>query len=1310
MKTLLKANEHSKNFLLKTLIGVAFAFVLIIPLNATKANAQVPVSDQTFGQCIGEELAAYMNALIAAKQSGQIPDNIKLLSPAFNMTSPTFNGIVNGMKDAGANFNGLDGVSGNVYNVGGQNISYYMENVKSAFPGAKIIITETGTFDHSEDGIRDLASELNKLEQDDQIAGALLFNGLGTNGGWDSHDFDPDVIRNQLCGGSCEGKKIGINTATFFSQYSKSESEYYSQAKSVGSNWQLSIADGAQYESARNGISNAIANGMTPIVRIGVGDSSHGFDSPATYASYLAQLAADFPGQDIYAIAGPNEPDLEKWLSPDCYDRIVYTAPACSGPYDFEPVSYRGEVIGLSNGSAPWQLSAALSDVTGENDIDTVADRLTANLKIQTVNVYNHPKFDAVTDNVVGSPGQIDTLVENEDPPFHIKASLKDKPFPNSYNLPEQAYKGETGFGEESYEDWTRRIFTVTNDDGGIRFGTKAEMPATNFIGCLQRPVCDPSKDTCIRTDGNGLCSPGDSPDSCVSVGRLFTFTGEIKHEEPADLLAIMRSRQDAKAILVDERGENRFLSPRDREVFADASSALNGYGLAEANSVEEIQAFNIKSNTPKNQPIANDSREATNIASELLNPTPTNAQPVEGLPGNVDNSLQVSATKNDGNTYNISYRYCVSHSSPCGLGDISSNINGTEIFIWSRSSTPSGTCLEPGWGGAPMFTGVSLPFTVSVSTRGRWVGEEYCRNFESLALSCTVSEDPNNEGQLVSTCGEVPEPPPLDCRDCPSWAPENLCQPIVAPSLNQEVRCANGFCETGENTTIEKVDFDKDDGVKLDFNFSWLPSFITNLIGFYSVSCDVVEEEDAFGFDFFDRIECLFNNKDYLLYAYTPSGFNGDLQQRRSEDLEIHNALFKIEGRTDNYFDQPISSKHTAAFQLGFSDVAARESEGGAPRTDIPFTSLSPDYSDPKDEKFVHLGIKNNAVRSMNVEYYEHFQPQMSGYCLGIAFENFKGEFSPSLYPYCQKYDFIPQGISAGGTPTSSLPPANPGSTPTYEGSIESALQAAASRNGVPLSLLRTILEIEAGPGYSTTSVCQRNAVSATGPFQMIDSTARGLTTPSERNEWNIREWDSDEDFSQDGRCQINIAAELGARLLRQNVGGVDIDSSNTVQIRRAAEGYYGSCKPDSNTNSAFGLNISYCDYVIYKMNLCSELNPSCDEIGASAATSETVLNLLQQNTTADTAAARSGLENYTFMTRSNSDNAVLEENLRTNLTEKDKMQFKITLLNEIERVVKENEAEIAQNNGEIPDYAKNEINNIVADLTDQYREKYNL
>ena len=183
----------------------------------------------------------------------------------------------------------------------------------------------------------------------------------------------------------------------------------------------------------------------------------------------------------------------------------------------------------------------------------------------------------------------------------------------------------------------------------------------------------------------------------------------------------------------------------------------------------------------------------------------------------------------------------------------------------------------------------------------------------------------------------------------------------------------------------------------------------------------------------------------------------------------------------------------------------------------------------------------------------------------------------------------------------------------------MQSAIQTAADNNQMPSAVLKAILEAEWGskPFDQATYNCTRNSDDATGPMQIRDETADAYISPAEAAGWNIKAWNAGEPFNSDGRCQIGIAMEVAGRILR---GKADyarqqgwISDTNFINNPNAAiyasGGYYGTrqCTPDSETQRAWGTNISYCDFFIYKVGqyggypgqVCTTLNASCDGVG---------------------------------------------------------------------------------------------------------------
>ncbi|MBN1169048.1 hypothetical protein JXA63_04120 [Candidatus Woesebacteria bacterium] len=262
--------------------------------------------------CVGQALAQYMNQVVDI--AGNL-SNVRLLSPAFNMTNPNGAAIAAGMIAAGANFGALDGIAGNAYICCGNSITGHVDafRVASGLPSSlRVLITETGYIDGD---IGQLRSELDRVQTDGSYLGALLFNAFNTNGEWERFSFDSDrQIIDEVCGGSCQ--KLGVNSATYYPE----SDGFYARAAGIwdgaDSFYTLSISNADQ--ATIDGVRMALNNGLTPIVRIGTSMSA-GPDA-ISYGNFLVQLnsAISSSGGVVYAIAGPNEPQTECWAAPEC--------------------------------------------------------------------------------------------------------------------------------------------------------------------------------------------------------------------------------------------------------------------------------------------------------------------------------------------------------------------------------------------------------------------------------------------------------------------------------------------------------------------------------------------------------------------------------------------------------------------------------------------------------------------------------------------------------------------------------------------------------------------------------------------------------------------------------------------------------------------------------------------------------------------------------------------------------------------------------------------------------------------------------
>mgnify|MGYP001566629463 CR=1 FL=1 len=300
-----------KKILISLLTALAFMLV-------TRAEVSAQTLDY---QCVGSSLADYMNAVIDGVNGffgvGQL-SNVRLLSPAFNMTSSTFDGIVNGMADNGARFNDLDGIAGNVYNTAGYGMTTWLTQklANGYIKGKDVYLTEAGDKDVADGrtiGFDNLAKEISLLRGNSggwNVKAALLFNAFNTNSGFSSFSLQDSEIK-QVCGGNCG--MVGVNTAVGF-PISQANTD---KANDFKMQYALAIANRGDAKAVIDTINYAAGKGITIIIRVGVGDNSGGFDDPGDYVDFLKEVDGQV-NTVFYAIAGPNEPDSEFWASKDC--------------------------------------------------------------------------------------------------------------------------------------------------------------------------------------------------------------------------------------------------------------------------------------------------------------------------------------------------------------------------------------------------------------------------------------------------------------------------------------------------------------------------------------------------------------------------------------------------------------------------------------------------------------------------------------------------------------------------------------------------------------------------------------------------------------------------------------------------------------------------------------------------------------------------------------------------------------------------------------------------------------------------------
>ena len=874
----------------------------------------------------------------------------------------------------------------------------------------------------------------------------------------------------------------------------------------------------------------------------------------------------------------------------------------CGGPIDVDLVGFKTEIAG------PWRFISRYN-VKDVNDLENAENVLSTKFIIETVGNYKHFDLQPIAYQLVGSSESgfydIQTRVNDMRAPAHLNSRIPGYTYPASFMMGAQDYQKAT----ETETDYTKRLFSTSTSSlaGKEKYGERAKMDSTPFNACIQRLVCNPEAEKCLKVSydfndpANSECVDGvDDPKDCVSYGQQFRMNGQLSFEEPADLLAVSKE--------LDYLGQMYSDTPKSN------GSAYN-YNGKQDNDLSSAKNTKINTATNNTKPISS--------LSQLT--SPQKAVAANSQPGNYQ-SISAGATPNGDGTYNVFYRYCVSHVSPCGLGDISSNINGAWSYNWG-SSSETGSCLEGGWGEAPVYNNVTLPITITASSQGRWVGDEahgygqdICRD-RLGPIPCTVSIV---NGLVSSSCGNLPPPPPVDCRNCESWASPNQCAKIIERQLPTADECADGKCQI-DNVDVEKqvplnengftVEFDQNSGSVFSVIWNWL----LNAFGLTSVSCVSQGDRCDNGTNILDgscaslgctdssctdrpgKFQCLFNASEYILYAY-PTQLIGDYGDK-AHYTRVLESLYKIPGITDKYFDKK-SAMAPLELKLTNTDVKASTNDG-----EVVTDGLEPTMFEPKPN--------TPSTQTINVEYFDFTQPLFSSVCLQNAFGSLPDKFPTDLQNTCASFDFIPGGARVS-PPLTPIDPTQPPNFPS--GDVASAIGAAASdhsqdlnfpRGSIPESVLQAILETEAGTTFVyDRNVCDRNAYTATGPMQITDGTVtdNNFTTAQERTDWGIRtDWNATPDHNSDGRCDINYAMEIAARILQGKaneavslgiINNNDLNNVNTAMY--AAGGYYGTrtCQPTADTQ-AWGVNISYCDFFMFRLGQCPTLAPSCDGIG---------------------------------------------------------------------------------------------------------------
>ena len=172
-----------------------------------------------------------------------------------------------------------------------------------------------------------------------QATAVLLFTPFQT----DNPSFQKHILSDaqiaELCGGAGSCGNLGVNFGTHFKSFGQ-----YEKANAAGMKWLLEIARGPKAGNDFGAVASVVNENKdkTVIVRIGITGNSVGFadhkGGAGDYIQFLKDAAGAAGGTPFMAIAGPNEPDIEKWVAPECgaapgtYSAESETFYECIGP------------------------------------------------------------------------------------------------------------------------------------------------------------------------------------------------------------------------------------------------------------------------------------------------------------------------------------------------------------------------------------------------------------------------------------------------------------------------------------------------------------------------------------------------------------------------------------------------------------------------------------------------------------------------------------------------------------------------------------------------------------------------------------------------------------------------------------------------------------------------------------------------------------------------------------------------------------------------------------------------------------------
>ncbi len=577
------------------------------------------------------------------------------------------------------------------------------------------------------------------------------------------------------------------------------------------------------------------------------------------------------------------------------YCRSTNKANSCDGPLDAEHVYYRGSVIGI-NSDRPWQLKGKAvspsekaefdgngNQISGPGEGTTGSAKLSGQFVLKASGAYDHDRFDVFRSFDIGNiDPESDTFIDKQmdvyplaTPPF-TRTAIPKIYRAAMYNSPKQytAPDSETG---EKWSETYERVFTGSSDE----LGTKATTETKRFVACLQAKN--------------------------APTGIKFYIDGKMEFITPPDIETLEIADADTTRSLVAPPCVNGFCHASYRftkpDLVYNPSNIYNKQGRDYARLDDSIDyamgnktyhnndIVNIQNITTPNRALATDQPEELNNCTE--NPLAL------GL-------FTTSEEPNATGTFDVSYQVSFKCTG-CPIGDFSVTINGVDSGILTQGGYGFDTCqaagnyyLKPGYGtspGLPKLTPSTPVIVTAQITHGSAKSpRDGCpgpcpQNYP--AIKCTIKsiKNPDGAGYVTDSNCKIappPPPPPVECDKCETWVDDkSLCNEIIAKELIQEPRCPKGKC-------ISEVQ-------KSNASCIWK-----------AINGGESEKDYPEGGNVISKImKCFSENTKFDFYVAPVGGFEADLNQYRTHDMDLNDAISHIPGINDEVFEpKPTKAK----------------------------------------------------------------------------------------------------------------------------------------------------------------------------------------------------------------------------------------------------------------------------------------------------------------------------------------------------------------------------------------------------------------